>query len=414
MNKLGLTEQSTAKTTPGRKENTSDLTADAEDDLDEEGRAIYASAAGSLMYHSLDRPDMQFSTSKVMSAISAPKVKHMAQLKYVARYLVSRGECAWYFKYQEMPAEVLAYADADWASNGDSRRSVDCCHLMLGKNLIETSTSTQQVVALSSSESEFYGVLRSAACALQLRALMVELDLKLTVRVLSDSSGARGMIKRSGSGKVKHLETRYLWLQERHRRKELEIGVVDTSLNVSDLGTKFHPAWRQKQLMDMMPIKVGIGLMQVGTVTTAATDQEVTIFKESNDDSRHFYVYCGLIALAAFIGFLAGMALVTKLAKKAGRQEAQLEASAQKRREETKRKRDNEVEFLSYQVAKAKMLKRTVIELQRACGSVKFACGSGASKEAMVRGLMAEHGYDFNYLMPERAGLLCRSGSRPG
>ena len=185
-------------------------------------------------------------------------------------------------------------------------------------------------------------------------------------------------------------------------------------MNVAGLGTKFHPAWRQKQLMDMMPIKVGIALMQVGTVAAAATHQEMTIFKKSYDDSHHFYVYCGLIVLAAFVGFFVGKAVGATVAKKAGRQEALLEASIQKRREDAKRKRDDEVEFLKYQVAKAKMLKHTVTELHASCGSVFFPCGSGASKEAMVRGLMAEHGYDLKHLMPERAGLLCRSGLRPG
>ena len=77
---------------------------------------------------------------------------------------------------------------------------------------------------MSSSESEFYGLLRGAAVGLQLRAVMAELSHRMPVRCLTDSSGARGIIKRSGSGRVKHLDTRWLWLQERYRKKEVAVG----------------------------------------------------------------------------------------------------------------------------------------------------------------------------------------------
>ncbi len=84
------------------------------------------------------------------------------------------------------------------------------------------------------------------------------------LRVLTDSSAARGIVRRAGSGRVKHLETRYLWIQDRVRRKQLEIGAIDTSLNTSDLGTKFHPRSRLEELLQMMPLVIG---MRLGPVT---------------------------------------------------------------------------------------------------------------------------------------------------
>ena len=57
------------------------------------------------------------------------------------------------------------------------------------------------------------------------------------MEVLTDSSAARGMVRRSGSGRVKHLEARSLWLQERTPAKELHVGTVDTSLKSADIGT---------------------------------------------------------------------------------------------------------------------------------------------------------------------------------
>ncbi len=45
---------------------------------------------------------------------------------------------------------------------------------------------------------------------------------------------------------------------------QLEIGAIDTSLNTSDLGTKFHPRARLEDLLQMMPLTIG---MRLGPVT---------------------------------------------------------------------------------------------------------------------------------------------------
>jgi hypothetical protein len=58
-------------------------------------------------------------------------------------------------------------------------------------------------------------------------------------RAFSDSSAGRGMTQRRGSGKVRHLEGRELWLQEKVRRGELEVVSVGTEDNPADLGTKY-------------------------------------------------------------------------------------------------------------------------------------------------------------------------------
>ena len=74
-------------------------------------------------------------------------------------------------------------------------------------HLIESSTGTQQVVSLSTAESEFYGVVRGAASGIQLREAFTRLGFTVQLRVLSDSSAARAMTARTSSGRVKHVET---------------------------------------------------------------------------------------------------------------------------------------------------------------------------------------------------------------
>ena len=58
------------------------------------------------------------------------------------------------------------------------------------------------------------------------------------VEVLSDSSAARAFASRRGLGHMMHVASRYLWLQERVRRRELavkRIGILDSR---SDFLTK--------------------------------------------------------------------------------------------------------------------------------------------------------------------------------
>ena len=57
------------------------------------------------------------------------------------------------------------------------------------------------------------------------------------IRICTDASAAVGALHRHGSGKVKHLQIRQLWLQEVVRSKEATIKKVPRIVNYSDLLT---------------------------------------------------------------------------------------------------------------------------------------------------------------------------------
>jgi len=59
---------------------------------------------------------------------------------------------------------------------------------------------------------------------------------------------------RTGPGRLKHLQTRFLWLQERCRARELEVCTVGTDSNPGDMGTKVHPKERMELLMRLCKI----------------------------------------------------------------------------------------------------------------------------------------------------------------
>ena len=58
----------------------------------------------------------------------------------------------------------------------------------------------------------------------------------------TDSSAAIGIASRSGLGKLRHLETHTLWLQEKVRTKAIMVRKVRGEVNPADLFTKHLPS----------------------------------------------------------------------------------------------------------------------------------------------------------------------------
>ena len=109
---------------------------------------------------------------------------------------------------------------------------------MLGKHLIKSWSTTQAPISLSSGEAEFYGVVKGASVALGYQAMMADLGHSLAVRVWTDSTATMGICGRRGLGKLRHIDTQCLWIQQKVRSKAIELRKVRGDLNPADLFTK--------------------------------------------------------------------------------------------------------------------------------------------------------------------------------
>ena len=109
---------------------------------------------------------------------------------------------------------------------------------MLGSHCIKHSSNLQSTVSLSSGESEFYALVKAGCVGLGLKTMMSEWGLPLNLILYSDSSAARGIVSRKGLGKTRHVQSRYLWIQEKVGSKELAVEAVGTDNNLADLCTK--------------------------------------------------------------------------------------------------------------------------------------------------------------------------------
>ena len=80
--------------------------------------------------------------------------------------------------------------------------------------VIKSWSSTQATTAQSSGEAEFYAVVRAAAEGLGIKTIMEDMGYEVEVRVHVDSSSAKSIASRTGLGKVRHMEVKFLWVQE--------------------------------------------------------------------------------------------------------------------------------------------------------------------------------------------------------
>ena len=123
--------------------------------------------------------------------------------------------------------------------------------------MLDCSVAKQSLVALSYREAGFYGIVRAVATSKQTPQILEQIVMQSEVTTASDSSAARGICTRTGSGKVRHLSIKELWIQESYRKKEFQWVSVDTLLNWADIGTKADTSERLTSLLRQMPLRIG-------------------------------------------------------------------------------------------------------------------------------------------------------------
>ena len=122
---------------------------------------------------------------------------------------------------------------------------------MLGAHCIKSWSVNQQVIAMSSGEAEYYGMVKGASNGLGIVAMLADLGVNLTINLNTDSSAAKGIASRRGLGKVRHIELCELWLQDQVARGRIAVNKIRGDDNFSDSLTKHSSIDRIAQSMLM-------------------------------------------------------------------------------------------------------------------------------------------------------------------
>ena len=168
-------------------------------------------------YLAQDDPSISECVKGLARFMNSPTENDFQRLKRLGRYLVRYTMTAKVIREQDMFDRIRVYVDTDHAGCGITRRSTTGLAVMLNNHCVLHKSNLQSTISLSSGESEWYGLVKGCAVGFSTQAMLADWGLRLPVEVMSDSSAARGFSQRQGLGRMRHVQTRYLWVQERVR-----------------------------------------------------------------------------------------------------------------------------------------------------------------------------------------------------
>ena len=113
---------------------------------------------------------------------------------------------------------------------------------MRGQHLIKAWSRTQDSITLSSAEAELVALGKLAMEVIGIRTMCEEWGMsraEQTSDLFADASAALSIAKRQGAGKMRHINVKSLWLQEKTLQEELTYEKIRGEENPADGLTKY-------------------------------------------------------------------------------------------------------------------------------------------------------------------------------
>ena len=225
--------------------------------LDAAAHSLYRTAVGKMMWMMSERGDLAFPVKELARSVQAPTVgdmllaprcevlDHHAEMcrRWLGTHSSRRIRCAYTLMRagRHLPTgSRLQGGDAFGGLPG-----FELCHW----------ARTQPVIAQSSCEAELLALNTGASEGRLVHSIMMELEMPVQLRLLTDSASAKAVTLRRGPGRMRHIEIRQLWLQEECRQHSLSIDKVSTLENDADMFTKAVSAARLRELCSMLGLE---------------------------------------------------------------------------------------------------------------------------------------------------------------
>ncbi len=231
--------------------------------LDAAGHRNYRGLVGRLLWLSAERPDIQFAVKRLTQALQKPTLGDWQALKRVGRYLVDRSQTELCYETDVASSDTAemdlqGVVDADWGGCKNTRRSTSGGIVFADGCLVNSWSRVQQTVACSSCESEFYAMCTGAAEVLFVEALAREMELNPGVPLLAtDSSSAKAVSEKPGMPqRMKHMQVRFLHLQQLVQSKRVKPVKINTLVNAADILTKHVSAETLERLVPLLRMRI--------------------------------------------------------------------------------------------------------------------------------------------------------------
>lgn len=101
------------------------------------------------------RPDIAYAVKAVNQYAESPNKQHWNAVKRIIKYIKGTIDYGIKFKRTESNLSLVAFSDADFAGDKQTRKSTSGLVIKLGDAAIVWSSQKQKSVALSTTESEY-------------------------------------------------------------------------------------------------------------------------------------------------------------------------------------------------------------------------------------------------------------------
>ena len=206
--------------------------------LSSEEHSTYRQGVGKLQFIVERRPDLLYPLKEAG--------RKLANLRYISgtenyKLFLEMSEEERVTARTGKRTTVTATCDTDWAGCAETRRSTTCVCIDWGGFLITCFSRSQTALGLPSPEAEYYGICVAGNDLIYVMGVIRFFSFEVDGWILSDSSGALSLSQRQGVGHQRHIEARYLWIQDHVQRGTFMVGMIPGSLNKADVGQN---TWR--------------------------------------------------------------------------------------------------------------------------------------------------------------------------
>jgi hypothetical protein len=134
----------------------------------------------------------------------------------------------------------LAYADSDWASDPNTRKSTSGYVVKLAGAIFSWNMRAQKTVALSSTEAEYMSLSDTSRQLMWVRNLFTELGIDLApIPLYGDNQGSIFIASNPVQEKrSKHIDLRYHYIRDVVQNGKVELFFVEGTQNPADMFTK--------------------------------------------------------------------------------------------------------------------------------------------------------------------------------
>nr|XP_027188704.1 uncharacterized protein LOC113785822 [Cicer arietinum] len=135
--------------------------------------SLYRRLVGRLMYLTISHRDISFVVHKLNQYMQQTRRPHLLSIHHLLQYLKYAPGQRLLFPSTNSLA-LSAYADANWGSCVDTRRSTTDFCLFLGDALVSWKAKQQPTISKSSAEAEYRELSSAASEVVWLRRLLVQ------------------------------------------------------------------------------------------------------------------------------------------------------------------------------------------------------------------------------------------------